>query len=329
MITIDNFEEMIELNNCLLLSQSQCFLFGDKTTDVEWIDMNATSLQTAVVYSTENKGKTWNKTELGQGYINNSLLYNDEIYISKICTNKHQILDSTIVYQLNKKTRDWRLCFSLGKYIGDLLYMSDSYGLITAKKENQGYVLYESYDKGKNWREVISKYTIYRPIFDNNHVWYLSSSGPRSIHNAIMRYDIGRKNDIMIEYLPEGFDGYFLYEYKDVLYVVGCQNGAIKLYKHNLNGQFELIYQLNSNEERIFPKELHIFGNEIFLYYGKRKSGYIEYCLIKSNDLGKTWESQFLKNPLHLDPIGFYDDNVNHKINSWIYSGGNRIQIVE
>ncbi|MBO9570636.1 MAG: hypothetical protein J7497_00255 [Chitinophagaceae bacterium] len=324
---INNLKSMISFNNCLLMSAKEGYLFGESKDNVHWSGSDLLATQQALIYRTNNKGATWVTYDLGEGYMSNSLSTNGRIYASKICIEKGRILDSSIVYKLNEKAKNWEVCFATSKYIRDMLYIDEHYQLITANDGHDRFKLFESYNKGINWSEISSPFSIYAPIFNDKHVWYLTTEKVDDYHNILVKYDTYFKRNLIAEKLPAGFSGDIIGEYNKELYIAGSQNTSIDIYKRSLDGGYVLLFHKEA-KERIFPKAFHVFGNEILLLYGKRQNMYVENCLVKSLDGGQTWKEEYLLNSQYADPIGFYNDSSQNRLTSWIYSGFGNIQVI-
>lgn len=315
----------VGFNDMILMDDKRAYLFGDKMGEVTWnSDRTANSINTALIFETQDRGQSWDTIILGEGRILKANCFNGELYATKWNDN----LNESIIYKLNQKDSKWNEYDQLNVFVRDLLLFKDGYGLIAASDSTEEFNLYETKDNGVNWSILQRLHRISQPLFKEDKVLYLSHVGDDSIvnYNVLVHYDLVKKTSI-IEELPVGFKAYLMVEYKNQLYFAGIVNDDVIIYKRTGRSQFKSIYKLNLGT-RIFPQRLHVFGREILLLVGERESLYIKNHLFRSFDAGETWVEENLKNDLNAKPVAFHNDTTNQSFDTWIYSGSGQIQIL-
>jgi|GEM_PF-5069248 len=313
-------------NKMLFITEKDGYLFGDASGKVVWKDDGlAERTDTAVVYNTKDGGLTWNRQTLGEGKIINATLLGGVFYNTKF---REGINPVSTIYKMGKEDNQWERLIDINGFIRDFSPSHKGHFFITKVDERNKYSLYETADTGRNWYKHDSVKSIYQPIFKEKAILYLTSvhSETPAYYDTFVMYDpIARKKKTVP--LPQNFTAYLMNEYEGDIYFLGTENDSEKvvLYRYTTEGEFDLINYI-SGEGRIFPKSLHIYGDQIVILIGKRKSLYIENSLYQSFDQGRNFKQKDLENSLYVGSIAYYDIPETKNVITLIYCGNGKLQ---
>jgi len=325
----------LSFDDIIVLSPKEALLFGEEDTrenrQLMREQQNLYHTGFAVIYNTKDGGKTWEKETFEKGGFWHTCQSGNTIYATKMVNNGRLAEKTSILYRSTDKGETWE---AINEFIGGVAFLAldeQANGYIggvkaDSSKRSRAY----SYDvfeiengQLREQEEKISYPATWNP--ESKEILFLKQIVPNAEENNLFcAFDT--KAQALKEYkLPEGVDGYFAEKYGNEYWIIGRKDEQCCIYKMLKSGDYELVRCFSSNEERIFPEGLKVYGDEIVAIIGTRKSGWTESTTYFSSDGGKTWHEEKLPKPQYFNPVDFIQTEKG--IFGMAYSGSGRVQV--
>jgi hypothetical protein len=316
----ESYSQMIFVN------ENEGYLFGERHGEAVWkMDGEASRVDTAIVYFTNDGGVTWEGQVLGDGIITNAHRSGNDVYTIRLQRTNGNY--NSTVYKLNKSANKWEKITEIDLYVRDGDFSDSNAWVITKKEINGEFKIYVSYDKGVIWKAIVDRF-VFQPVIDTTLISFLDSDKSNSgIYDALITFDRA-DGTIHKDVLPFSFEATLLRKYDRSLFIAGVEGESLCIYKRAKGGKFDLIYKLSLGEGRTFPKELRVYDNQLMLLAGVREGLHIQNHFITSVDGGKNWLDEKLYRPSYASPLSSIWD-IESGLKIWIYSGSGKIQILK
>jgi len=318
------FQNIIVLNNKLAL------LFGDEDTPENSKKMsekqNHYFTGFAVIYKTNDGGKTWEKQSFEKGGFIEICKSGNTLYATKVVNHGRFAKKTSILYRSIDQGQTWE---AINEFIGQAVFLAldenaNGYiGGLKADSNQRNAGVYEIVNGQMQEQTDKISYPAHWKA-EAKEILYLKSSEIKGkVKNLLCVFDT-QKKDLSKYELPEGVDGYFADKHEKEYWVIGRKNEQCCIYRKTETGNFELVHCFNSNE-RIFPESIKVFGTEIIAVIGTRKSAWTESTTYFSSDFGKSWHEEKLPKPQYLAPFDFIQTE--RGIFGMAYSGNGTVQV--
>lgn len=326
--TLKNYQ--LSFDDIIILSPESALLFGDEDTreNRELMREQQNLYQTgfAVIYKTEDGGKTWQKESFEKGGFWHTCQSGNVIYATKVVNHGRLAKMTSILYRSTDKGEPWE---KVNEFIGEAVFLAldenaNGYiGGLKADSNQRNAGVYEIVN-GQIKEETDKIIYPAKWNFETKEILYTKQSESSDILDLFYVFDTKTKK--LKEYkLPKGFDGYFTEQHGNEYWIIGRKDEECCIYKMSKAKGFELVHCFSSNGKRIFPEGLKVFGNEIVAIIGTRESGWTESTTYFSSDGGKVWQEEKLPKPQYLNPVGFIQTEKG--IYGMGYSGSGSVQI--
>jgi len=320
----------LSFDDIIILNSKEALLFGSEDTRENRQRMkekqNLYHTGFAVIYKTKDGGKSWQKKAFNKGGFWHTCRSGNTLFATKTVNNGRLAEMTSVLYCSIDKGETWK---KINEFIGQAAFIAldeNINGYIGGLKSNkhQRNVGVYRIDKGEIKEQTNQIIYPAKWCAESNEILYFNQ---RSL--CVFETNSAQLNEYR---LPVGFDGYFAERYEDEFWVIGREDEQCCIYKVSEIGRFEKVYCFSSNEVRIFPKELKVFGSEIVAVIGARKSASVDITTFFSSDSGKSWQEENLLISRYLNPVDFIltnnnNNNNNNRIFGMGYSGAGRIQV--
>lgn len=318
-------------DDIIILNSKQILLFGDEDTDENFQKMQAQKniylTKFAVIYKTQNGGKTWEKKTFEKGGFWHTSHIGNTIYATKVVNNGRLAELSSILYRSTDNGDNWE---KVNEFIGQAVIImlneqTDGYiAGLKADSSQRNPAVYEI-ENGQIKKQVkeLSHPATWK--HESNEILFMKQSHSSNIKDLFCVFDTELKK--LKEYrLPEGLNGYYADKSENKYWVIGGNGNQCYLYVKDKDFDFKCVQQFNVNGE-VFPKCLKVFGNRIVVVIGKVTGAGTVNATFFSSDGGSTWIEEKLLKPQYLNPVDFI--NTEQGIFGIGFSGSGRVQVIE
>jgi hypothetical protein len=318
---LDN--DNLRLNSILFLNFDTGFIAGsiDSVFSTHKSDTFANLKRNAVIFKTNDGGATWQKMELGTGFIRNIIKSGEKLFLFKESEN----YTTTSVLYSNNNGDGWYEIKSIPNQIQYFFYKDSSFYAIAVGEDSVKSKLSISNDNCQTWQAVTNfNVIVYDCVLHNEDLIYITSNYFGDTKKFIVVYNL-KSLDTKAIALPNGFDFDFLTNHDNDLRIGGKKDDSIVIYKIGEMGLERECSYIERNR-KVFLQGFYNHNNSNWLILGMRTNFDVRNKILKTTDHGKNWEEVYFAIDNYIKP--FYFINKKDKTKAWFYSGNARFQIL-
>ncbi|HWH63284.1 MAG TPA: hypothetical protein VNS50_08425 [Ginsengibacter sp.] len=310
-----------EFMNMVFVDKNEGFLLGTNYSD-EIILNKKFNEQNAVIYKTEDGGKSWTEHVVGKGYFIDGGYAGKMIYaIANTPSSKYYgFIDSSSLYSSFDSGMTWKLVNSFPNLVKEIKFVDSRVGFAILKDQTNNrlnWKLMRTLDGGANWEICFQANQIEKLLFYEKTLWLLFWD--ENNRCSLLHFEIDSCSP-QFELLPEGFKPSVLIPdlIENKICLAGGLNDSVFVLRRDAQNMFTRIPVKDGKD--LFVKYTYVSGKKIALILGEIRASDVKYSMYISKDFGKTFDNAKLLLSSYVSPACFAYDNF------WSYSGAGRIQ---
>ncbi|MCC6290051.1 MAG: hypothetical protein IT249_19395 [Chitinophagaceae bacterium] len=314
----------LRLNSLLLFAKDAAFIAGSSDSVFSNRDIKSDTFafvhRTAVVYRTLDKGKTWEKKELGEGSIQKVLQVNNRFFITKISDEVHR----QFLYSSSDSGQNWRMEKTFPEGINNIFFINGTFIVTSLEFGEMKTNLYTSNDGGNTWKNLSPSFNIFDVVINNNNIFFLSSDEAKGKKNILIQYELTNQKENIIR-LPNNFNCSFLTGYDNHIVLTGLNNDEIIKYSFE-EGEIKFKYSIPKENTSFLQGFYSDAKQDWYVLAERKRSEVVNQLLTISND-GKIIEHINFQYDKYIKPYSFIYSG--GKTIGMFYSGSGKFQLIE
>jgi hypothetical protein len=283
--------------------------------------------QKAIIYRTDDAGKTWQEKIFKNGCINRILSKNGKLYFLKNVHTSYKgasYITASEVFASSDLGLNWNLAFKYNGFIRDFFVVDDDRMIINVRQTtsplNSSWQ-FKEISNGFKVEKILGEFNTSQIVLGQNRLAF-------NTYNRVLKraelyyYDFNSsKFSSISDFDFKELENLTIDENDNIWFtIIDSSETTMSIYKISSNNLPKLVATTNL-ENKEYPDDIKVNGGNIFILMGNMHNLYVSYHYLISSDMGKTFKREDLIEPLLTKPL------TNFKNKLILYAGPGKLQI--